>query len=608
MLRMSEPTDRPRVLDLVVETGVSRLPVGYGGGGGGAPGEFHRPRLSLWVDQRSGAVLHFKLSEGGAEPIELALEALGELIVRLNGVPRQAQTRDPSLAVEMGEAVRHLGIEVVVRESLPMLDEAVASLGNLGALGGAGIRRAKGGQGVLAVAGMTLEHLIAFAEAAKAFHDAAPWQHLSDEDLIEIANPPGPKGTRFANVLGGGGQTFGLGFLATRKAHDAMRQGLGPPRGGLWTLLFGDIDSLEFEDGETYERHRLPVANPQAYAEFVRITPSNRSRGYPTPDQLAWAEGLLRALAATGEAELDAGRWSRDVRTIAGPMTFELSLPILLEQMAAAAQPRGVTASSKLPAERALDLCAQAEEARGRREIQLLRAALDLDPDCVEALLMLADRTPDADAAIPIFQRAVDAAARNLGPDAFERFAGHFWGARETRPYMTARQQLVGALLDASRDEEAADHLREMLRLNPGDNQGNRYVLAQCLLRLNRLDELESLLNRADYRDDASADWAFARALLAFRRHGDAPASRTALRQAQESNPFVVPLLLGGAQMPPMMPQAFSPGSEQEAILCVEQLAGEWYRTPGALEWLQTAGKTIRKAKSTGKKKGRGRT
>jgi tetratricopeptide (TPR) repeat protein len=317
---------------------------------------------------------------------------------------------------------------------------------------------------------------------------------------------------------------------------------------------------------------------------------------------------LLRALAATSEAELDTGRWTRDVQTIAGEMTFELSLPLLLEQTALAAPPRGETASSKLPAERALDLCVQAEEVRGRREIQLLRAALDLDPDCVEALLMLAQRTPDVDTAIPTFQRAVDAAARNLGPGAFERLAGHFWGARETRLYLTVRQHLVGALLDAGRDEEAADHLREMLRLNPGDNQGNRYVLAHCLLRLNRLDELESLLNRADYRDDGSADWAFARALLAFRRHGDAPDSRNALRQAQESNPFVVPLLLSGTPMPPMMPQAFSPGSEQDAILCVEQLADEWYRTPGALEWLETAGKTIRKAKSTGKKKGRGRT
>jgi tetratricopeptide (TPR) repeat protein len=294
-------------------------------------------------------------------------------------------------------------------------------------------------------------------------------------------------------------------------------------------------------------------------------------------------------------------------------MTFELSLPILLEQLAAAAAGAGAAArreqaSSRLPAERALDLCVQAEESRGRREIQLLRAAMELDPDCVQALLMLAQRTSDVDAAVPILQRAVDAASRNLGADAFQRFAGHFWGVHETRPYMTARRELVAGLLDAGRDEEAADHLRELLRLNPGDNQGNRYELAHCLLHLNRLDELESLLNRADFREDTSPEWAYTRALLAFRRHGDAPASRAALRKAQESNTFVVPLLLGRAGMPPMMPYAFSPGSEGEAAHCAERCAEEWYSTQGALEWLETAGKPIRKkAGSKSKKKGRGR-
>ena len=48
---------------------------------------------------------------------------------------------------------------------------------------------------------------------------------------------------------------------------------------------------------------------------------------------------------------------------------------------------------------------------------------------------------------------------------------------------MRARAGLA-AMLDALGDVEAAiGHYRDMLRLNPGDNQGIRYVLARCLMK-----------------------------------------------------------------------------------------------------------------------------
>ena len=37
--------------------------------------------------------------------------------------------------------------------------------------------------------GMTVERMRAFAAAARAFHDAAPWRFLSDEDLIHVEAP-----------------------------------------------------------------------------------------------------------------------------------------------------------------------------------------------------------------------------------------------------------------------------------------------------------------------------------------------------------------------------------------------------------------------------------
>ena len=74
------------------------------------------------------------------------------------------------------------------------------------------------------------------------------------------------------------------------------------------------------------------------------------------------------------------------------------------------------------------------------------------------------------------YARGVEAGELALGPQAFKEYAGHFWGFLETRPYMRARAGLAGALLKLGDVDGAIDHFRDMLRLNPNDNQGIRYL------------------------------------------------------------------------------------------------------------------------------------
>lgn len=62
-----------------------------------------------------------------------------------------------------------------------------------------------------------------------------------------------------------------------------------------------------------------------------------------------------------------------------------------------------------------------------------------------------------------------------------QRDVGHFWGLLETRPYLRTRLGLAHALWTAGRRAEAVQHLQDMLRLNPNDNQGVRYTLARLL-------------------------------------------------------------------------------------------------------------------------------
>jgi len=55
---------------------------------------------------------------------------------------------------------------------------------------------------------------------------------------------------------------------------------------------------------------------------------------------------------------------------------------------------------------------------------------------------------------------------------------------------MRARAALAQCLWSLGKHEEAIGHYRELLRLNPSDNQGMRYLLAASLLELGKIDAL----------------------------------------------------------------------------------------------------------------------
>jgi tetratricopeptide (TPR) repeat protein len=237
------------------------------------------------------------------------------------------------------------------------------------------------------------------------------------------------------------------------------------------------------------------------------------------------------------------------------------------------------------PLGRAQDLVSLAfQQADPARRADLARQALDLSPDCADAYVLLAEQSPSRKEALGLYEQAVAAGERALGPDAFREHVGHFWGLLETRPYMRAREGLAHTLWTLGRREEAAEHLREMLRLNPNDNQGLRYTLAAWLLNLDRDEELAGLLEQYD---EPTAMWAYTQALLSFRQHGDTPEARRRLERARKANPHVPAFLLGREPLPPERPGGYSPGQPSEAIIYVGMARSGWKETPGAITWLK---------------------
>ena len=187
--------------------------------------------------------------------------------------------------------------------------------------------------------------------------------------------------------------------------------------------------------------------------------------------------------------------------------------------------------------------------------------------------------------ALALWRQAVAAGTLAIGPLGFLDMEGEFWGYLETRPYMRARAGLAQELWRQGRHDAAIGELQDLLLLNPGDNQGLRYLLLGWLLELGRDAEATAL--HARYDGDSYAGWRYGAALLAFRRDGgDSAAARKALRDALAGNPHLGPLLTGAVPMPKRLPDAYSPGEASEAQVAYREMHPAWDATPGALAWL----------------------
>lgn len=226
-----------------------------------------------------------------------------------------------------------------------------------------------------------------------------------------------------------------------------------------------------------------------------------------------------------------------------------------------------------------------------KRQAALARQALEISPDCADAYLLLAELDPSPVRKLDLLEQAVNAGERAIGPEHFEDWRGHFWGMVETRPYMRALGGLAELSWMLGNRARAIALYTRMLELNPGDNQGIRYMLSTCLLE-ERTAEAQAALSKllGEHPDDAAATWAYNRALLIFQMHGGpAEEAEGALRAALKTNRHVPEFLLGDRPMPSDLPRYIGLGDESEAIDYVTFAIRPWTQTPGAAAWLRKA-------------------
>lgn len=488
--------------------------------------------------------------------------------------PVRIEAADPGLVTILESLLAETGIPVELPRELTGLRRAQAAYASR--FGGDPGDPEDAPPGILTGEGVTLAQVQAFAQAAVSYQAAAPWRFLGTRDTLHVEEPAGTDPQLRFFLLNRSRKNRSILFfrdLAEREAFVETGEVLNDP----WALFLIPIWEIPASDADLWERHGLPRAGedqlcPQPF--FWRAGETAR----PDARRLAWLEGLLRALAASSEDDMDSGRWEKEVPTHLGPLRFVLSLPDLLALAEVGDDLAAAMAGEPGEAEDLIfDLLDSAHELGGRCAVLLARRVLAVRPDNREAWLVLADEAPDPARALELYRRVLSLAEQELAAVRWEEdFDGEGHGFFDL---LWAHSGIAAALARLGRREEAVEHLFELQRLDSTGFPAEQSRLVCLLIELGRDGEAEAQLAKIEL---TLAGPAYTRVLLAFRRK-DFPEARRALRLARDLNP-----LIPGA----LLPQT---AGEEDAVFeteAIEAIAyagiaeAAWRSTPGALTWL----------------------
>jgi tetratricopeptide (TPR) repeat protein len=579
-----------------------------------------RPHVPVWLSEHDTRVhLHrpdVSLDSVSADDALKALVAFACDDDAARYLPGALEVNDADLAAYLESQLKELEITVRHKPAIEAIQEVEDRFAQ--SLGGPKVRTFLSGPGI------TDALLERFALAAAAFYQSAPWRYLGDQDYLVPEGLSHPSTMGCVVIMGAAKQTEGLSFFASPKdlmslAHEASKAEKSLTAG---SVTFDPLSALPLDDAARWVQAGWP-ATPNHLYPLCFFAQGGKPRG-PTADELAHVIDWMEALAQTTETDIDSGRWEKTLggsdrrmiialpnllRSATDPESrprgalfdrrsmesfhakieryFQEHPPASTEEMNRILQEKFVgpiddmpDVGPRTPAEQAQELCYQAFDAIGRRRVLLARQAIEIDPDCADAYNLLAEASYEPADALRFNEQALAAAERTLGSD-FDQHVGHFWGVQATRPYMRARAGCAQLLDLLGRTDEAIAHVKEMLRLNPNDNQGIRYSLLAWLLKSNADAEAGKLLKQYD---EKTAHWSYAKVLLAFRLSGKSTAAERELATAIKANRFVPERLLTDEDFQPI--QSYSLGSPEEAEFAAEQLFPAFQSTPGALQWL----------------------
>ncbi len=222
-----------------------------------------------------------------------------------------------------------------------------------------------------------------------------------------------------------------------------------------------------------------------------------------------------------------------------------------------------------------------------KRRTTLAKEAIKLNPDCAEAYLLLAEQSKNRKAALGLFEQAVAAAERALGPETVRRGGGPLLGSARNPPLHAGPRGAGRGVLGVGatrggrrppgRHAPAQPRRQPGLALPPGrlapEPRPARRARRPARTVRRGLGDLELHPGPGVVPD---------RGRLA--RGAQALASRPEVEQACDRLP-------DRPENParPSRPPTTRPGGEDDAVLYVANHLGAWKSTPGSLTWVRSA-------------------
>jgi tetratricopeptide (TPR) repeat protein len=195
-------------------------------------------------------------------------------------------------------------------------------------------------------------------------------------------------------------------------------------------------------------------------------------------------------------------------------------------------------------------------------------------------------------------KQALDACERGLGiglaaiPRTYRGLIE--WSWLENRPFLRAAHGVALCYQKLGRRDQAIEILEHMLRWNPSDNQGIRYLIGSECLRSGNEKKAQKIFKQ---EADSYPPYRYEAALVEI-MSGKMVEAATILRRAFIENPYIAEILTGTRSPLPMAIWHGSNLSEPEtAEAYAEHYDALWRSTPEAvafLRWLHTHPKVMR--------------
>ncbi|MFH0990065.1 MAG: tetratricopeptide repeat protein [bacterium] len=222
---------------------------------------------------------------------------------------------------------------------------------------------------------------------------------------------------------------------------------------------------------------------------------------------------------------------------------------------------------------------------KAEKELQLLLEGFPEFIDVAHHLAIIFDETGRHKEAKRLWEVAVEMGLSAL-PRAFKRGRHKLpWVILENRPFLRVYHSWGLLLLKEKKVTEAVTVFKEILSMNPNDNQSIRSLVIDSYFQLGQPDQVLATCRR--FRNDTIEEVLYGRPLALFQLQREQEA-RTALLQAIDILPLIAEELVKKSHRPPknFNPHFITIGGNDQAYYYWRRNGQYWEKTNGALQFV----------------------